>query len=174
MSVNLKKRWTLPDSVITHIFTGEPSGNSFAGFHSEAEKSLDNGQLLLVGQPDPEQMRRREEGKTYKLRVRIRVDGAFCATGGVSTFFPNPKKPNGNRWTKENIIRWIEQGLTNPNDSVRSSRAEWESRPRGQRGAGVVGQALTKIRVNGISCHVLYQNGVVASIYPADLDFTAA
>lgn len=171
MSGNLKKRWTLPDSVVTHIFTGEPSGNTFAGFHSEADKSLDNGDMVIVGQPNPEQMRRRDEGKIYKLKVKIKFNGAFCATGAVSTFFPNPQKPHGQRWTKENIVRWIEQGLTDPNDSVRSSRAAWESQPRGQRGSGVVGQAVTKIRVNGISCNVLYQNGVVASIYPAGLDF---
>ncbi|MDA8052151.1 MAG: hypothetical protein M0002_19480 [Rhodospirillales bacterium] len=39
-----------------------------------------------------------------------------------------------------------------------------------QRGSGVVGQALSKIRVDGVSCHVLYQDGGVASIYPANLD----
>lgn len=174
MSGDLKKRWTLPDSVIRHIFSGETSGNSFGGFHSEVEKSLDNGGMQIDGQPNPEQMLRREEGKTYKLKVKIKLNGTFCTTGGISTFFPNPKFPNAKRWTKENIILWIEQGLTDPNDSVRSSRAEWESQPRGQRGTGVVGQALTKIRVNGISCHVLYQSGAVVSIYPADLDSASA
>jgi hypothetical protein len=34
---NLKKRYTLSESVITHIFEGEVSGNTFAGLHSEAE-----------------------------------------------------------------------------------------------------------------------------------------
>ena len=48
MSGSLKKRWTLPDSVIRHIFAGEPSGNSFADFHSEADKSVENGGMKIV------------------------------------------------------------------------------------------------------------------------------
>jgi hypothetical protein len=62
----------------------------------------------------------------------------------------------------------IEQGLTDPGDSTRSSRQEWTTSPRGIRTTGLVGaQELLKIRVNGISCHVKYSNGEVESVYPA-------
>ncbi|MDA8052150.1 MAG: hypothetical protein M0002_19475 [Rhodospirillales bacterium] len=93
MSETLKKRWTLPESVITHIFAGEASGNGFAGFHSEAEKSLDNGGMEIVGQPNPEQLARRQLGKTCKLKVKIKFGGKFCTTPGISTFFPEPEIP---------------------------------------------------------------------------------
>lgn len=170
MADGLKKRWTLPESVITHIFLGETSGNSFGGFHSEVEKSIDNGKMMVDGQPDPEQLRRREAGLTYKLKVKIKLGDSFCHTGGISTFFPNPKFAPSKIWTKANIIRWMEQALTDPSDSVRCSRAAWESDKRKIRGTEIVGQELAKIRVNKVSCHVLYSGGAIASIYPASLD----
>lgn len=173
MSDVLKKRWTLPAGVITHIFDGEPSGNSFAGFHSEAIKSRANGKVEIDGQPNPEQLQRWQDGKTYKLKVKIKLGngGGFCQTAGVSTFFPDPAKPKGKDWSKENIIRWIEQALTNPDDSARSSREEWTETPRSIRTTGLVGaQDLKSIRVNGVRCHVIYTAGKIASIYPANLD----
>jgi hypothetical protein len=81
----------------------------------------------------------------------------------MSSFFPRPGA--GSRWTKENIVRWIEQALTNPKDKDRSSREMWTSRPRAIRKTDT-GRPLERIRISNIPCVVQHQEGEIASIYP--------
>lgn len=176
MSGNLKKRWTCPASVITHIFDGEDKGAGLVGFHSEADKSLDNQKMRISGQPDPVQMQRRMNGEVYQLKVEVLI-GAKWSGPKVTTFFPHPRRPphpdraEGNRgacFTKENIIRWIEQALTKHGDSDRSSRAEWSSRPRAIAVADTGGK-VEHIKINGVSCKVQYEGEAIASVYPSTL-----
>jgi hypothetical protein len=100
--------------------------------------------------------------------IKLKKGGTWTSAG-LCTFFPSPHfGGNARTWDKPTLIRMIEQGLTDPNDSTRSSRQEWTTSPRGIRTTGLVGaQELLKIRVNGISCHVKYSNGEVESVYPA-------
>ena len=69
-------------------------------------------------------------------------------------------------WREADIIRWIEQALTDPKDQNRPSRESWTTSPRSLRSTNVPGQQLSRIKINKVSCTVLYQNGAIASIYP--------
>lgn len=168
MAGKLKKRWSLPDAVITHIFDGEPEvgSNNFGGYHSEAVHQIDGDFAMIVGQPNAAMMIARGAGKPYQFMIKLKKGGIWTSAG-LCSFFPNPKFA-GPAWEKESLVRMIEQGLSDPRDSVRHSRAAWETEPRGIRTTGMIGaQQLVKIRVNGVSCHVQYTNGAVTSVYPA-------
>jgi hypothetical protein len=168
MSATLKKRWSLPDAVIAHIFDGDRAGNDFSGFHSEAVHEIDDAYAKIDGQPDPGMWAARDRGEPYQFNIRLKKGGDWTSAK-VCTFFPNPKKAGGGtKWKKDWLILKIEQALTDPGDSVRHSQAAWQSEPRGIRTTGVVNaQEVVKIRVAGVSCHVQYTNGIVSSVYPA-------
>ena len=153
----LKKRYSLSPNVITHMFDGEVSGNSFSGFHSEARKNVTNGRMVLSQIDGPNQLKR-NDNKPYNARVSISVGG--------TTRGPELKSMFPKNWSEANIIRWIEQALTDPNDTARPSRAAWTTEPRSLRRTGIVGQQLARIKINKVSCIVLYENGQIASIYP--------
>ena len=153
----LKKRYSLSSEVITHIFDGEVSDNSFSGFHSEARKNLINGRMVITQISGTEQINR-DANKPYKARVSISVGGRMRGPELKSMF---PKN-----WSESDIIRWMEQALTSPSDSARPSRDAWSTTPRSLRTTGVSGQQLSRIKINKVSCIVLYQGGQIASIYP--------
>ena len=158
---NLHKRFALPQKVVTHLFVGEVSGNSFGGMHSEAVKSIGGDIRLKDGWPAG-QLARRQAGLSYWANVEVRINGTWYGPG-MSSFFPWPQAAP--RWTKDNIIMWIEQAMTNPADKDRSSRDAWTQSPRAIRKTDTGGM-LQGIRINKIPCKVLYQDGVIASIYP--------
>jgi|GEM_PF-3790794 len=166
----LKKRFSLPQSVIDHIFEGDKKGSEFSGFHSEAEHKVDDPvkpYAKFDGQLSAAMQLARDEGKPYQAMVKL-AKGGDWTTAKLCTLFPNPHKAKGKKWTKDYIILKIEQALTDPADSVRHSRAAWESQKRGIRTTGIQGaQDLVRIRVAGISCHVQYTDGVITSVYPA-------
>lgn len=153
----IKKRYSLSQNAITHIFDGEVSGNSFSGFHSEARKNLANGRIVIA-QISGDNLVRRNANQPYKAQISISLGGKMRGPELKSMF---PKD-----WSEANIIRWMEQALTNPDDSVRPSREAWTAQPRSLRSAGIVGQQLARIKINKVSCIVLYQDGAIASIYP--------
>ena len=153
----LKKRYSLSEQVITHIFDGEVSGNSFSGFHSEARKNPTNGRMI-ISQISGDQNANREANRPYRAQVRISVGGSMRGPVLKSMF---PKN-----WHEADIIRWMEQALTDPTDKNRPSRESWTTTPRALRSTGIPGQQLSKIKINKVSCTVLYQNGAIASIYP--------
>jgi hypothetical protein len=158
---SLKKRYSLPGKVITHIFEGEVSGNNFAGFHSEAVKSIEDGDVEVTSW-FPGQQQRRREGKSYKANVKVKIDGKWYGPG-FSSFFP--RAGAGSDWTKDNIIRWLEQGLTNPKDKDRPSRGAWKDNPRAIRKSDT-GTPVERVKVNGVTCEIQYQGKNIASIYP--------
>jgi hypothetical protein len=170
MPGNLKKRYTLDPAVITHLFDGEPKvgSNDFGGYHSEAVHRIDDVYAKIDGQPDPAMLQRRLDGKPYQFYIKLRKGGDWTSRG-LCSFFPAPwVAGGGNKWDKETLVRMIEQALTDPADSVRHSRAAWQTTQRGIRTTGIAGaQELVKIKVAGVSCHVKYQNGEVESVYPA-------
>lgn len=153
----LKKRYSLSQDVITHIFDGEVSGNSFSGFHCESRKNPANRQMV-IHQISGEQNANREANRPYKAQVKINVGGTMKGPELKSIF---PKN-----WKEADIIRWMEQALTDPRDKCRPSRAAWTTTPRSLRSTGIPGQQLAKIKINKVSCIVLYQGGEIASIYP--------
>ena len=158
----LKKRYSLPGGVATHLFEGEISGNSFGGLHSEAVKNIDNGGIRLSGGWPPGQLARRTAGKSYWANIEVKIGGKWYGPG-MSSFFPLPGR--GNHWDKDTIIRMIEQSLTDPTDAARSSREEWTSSPRAVR-KGDDKKALKIIKVGGVRCKVQHQEGGIVSIYP--------
>lgn len=166
----LKKRFSLPQSVIDHIFEGDKKDTEFSGFHSEAEHKVNDPAKAYAqfdGQLSAAMQVARDNGKPYQAMVKLAKGGGWTSAK-LCTFFPNPHKAAGKKWTKAYIVLKIEQALTDPTDSVRHSRAAWESQQRGIRKSGIVGaQDLVKIRVAGISCHVQYTDGVITSVYPA-------
>lgn len=153
----LKKRYSLPQSVITHVFDGEVSDNSFSGFHSEARKNQQNGRMVIT-QISGDDAVKRNANKPYRAYVSIQVGGQLRGPELKSMF---PKN-----WREADIIRWAEQALTDPRDSARPSREAWTTEPRSMRSTGIVGQQLARIKINKVSCIVLYQGGEIASIYP--------
>ncbi len=153
----LKKRYSLPAGVITHLFDGEVSGTSFSGFHSEARKSPDNGRMRITS-IDGTQNARRLANKPYRAEIEINVGGGWRGSELKSMF---PKD-----WTEADIIRMIEQSLTDPGDSARPSREAWTSTPRKVRGTGIAGQKITRIRIKKVACVILYEGGSIASVYP--------
>ncbi len=180
MSDSVKKRWTCPEAVIAHIFDGEPKGGTYAGLHSEAVKSLENGKLRISGQPDPDQWQRRMNGEVYRLNVEVQINGKWYGPD-KTTFFPHPTRqphPNrrndgevdnrGARFTKDNIILWIEQALTRHKDSIRTLAEDWETDPR-KIARTDSGGDVERIKINGVSCVVLYTDHTVASVFPSTL-----
>ena len=157
-----KRRFSLSADVIKHIFEGEISDNNFAGLHSEAVKSIENGGIKIHNGWPAGQLDRRTGGKSYCANIEVKIDGKWYEPG-FSSFFPKPGA--GSSWTKENIIRWTEQALTNPKDKDRPTREGWETSPRAIRKTDT-GRALERIRVNKVPCKVQYQAGEMASIYP--------
>ncbi|HEV7267866.1 MAG TPA: hypothetical protein VGN83_23615 [Falsiroseomonas sp.] len=169
MSDTLKKRWSLPAKVITHIFDGEPKegGNDFGGYHSEAVHEIDDVYAKIDGQPDPAMLQARQTGKPYQFMIKLKKGGSWTSAG-LCSFFPHPRMVGGQLWRKDWLILKIEQALTDPGDSVRHSRAAWQSEPRNIRTTGMKGaQEVLKIKVDGVSCHVQYTDGAVNSVYPA-------
>jgi len=109
-------------------------------------------------------------GKRLCIQFKIKLKkGGDWTSSKLCTFFPNPKKVGGGtKWQKDWLILKIEPALTDPGDSVRHSRAAWQSAPRAIRTTGLVGAPeVVKIHVDGVSCHVQYTNGIVTSVYPA-------
>ena len=159
-TAKIKKRYSLPDDVIRHIFEGDADGNDFAGFHSEVVKSFENGNVQHVTIPGDELLKR-NANKPYKAYVRVKIGGAFKGptVGREKSFFPK-------NWKKDDIVRWIEQALTDPGDKCRSSHQDWLDNPRQIRSTGVVGQVLDTIRVNKVTCSILYEGGEIASVFP--------
>ncbi len=171
MSGTLKKRWSLPDSVIRHIFEGDVNGSTFSGFHSEAVKRF-NDNVRTLAMQDAGQTERRLRGDIYKMNVEVKIDGKWYGPK-VSTFFPHPDKTyKGRKFTKDNIVLWIEQSLTKHSDKDRPDRSSWTTNPRQIAKTDTKGD-IVRIRIGGVPCHVLYQSGVgIASIYPSSLDDT--
>ncbi len=167
----LKKRYSLSEKIITHIFEGEiNSDGGLSGMHSEAVKSIENGKLRLSGGWPAGQLLRRTNGKSYWAKVSVEIDGSWIGPKN-STFFPKPGA--GVPWDKGTAVRMIEQSLTNPTDCTRSSREEWTSKPRTARKEGT-GAPLTKMRVGGLACNVQHQRDVgIATIYPVVPGFPA-
>ncbi len=153
----LKKRYSLSQQVITHIFDGEVSGNSFSGFHSEARKNEKN-KKMIIHDIKGDQMTNRLNNRPYKAWIKINIDGKMLGPVEKSMF---PKD-----WSEKNIIRWMEQALTDHKDKCRPSREAWTTQPRALRSTGVAGQQLSRIKISKVSCTVLYQDGKIASIYP--------
>jgi hypothetical protein len=176
MGETLKKRWSCPDRVVTHIFEGELNDGVLKGFHSEAVKSIENGQVRVVGQPDATQWNNRLTGRVYQLYVEVKF-GASWKGPKTSTFFPHPlkephpdrlEKNQGAKFTKANIVTWIEQALTKHTDSDRPSREAWTDQPRAIARHNNVAD-LDRIKINGVSCHVEYDPQGIASVYPSTL-----
>jgi len=59
-----KRRFSLSADVIKHIFEGEISDNNFAGLHSEAVKSIENGGIKIHNGWPAGQLDRRTGGKS--------------------------------------------------------------------------------------------------------------
>jgi hypothetical protein len=169
VSTTLKKRWSLPASVIRHIFEGDINDGALSGFHSEAVKHFSDNVRTLAMQ-DAEQTRRRLSGQPYKMSVEVKIGETWYGPK-VSTFFPHPDKTyKGCKFTKDNIVRWIEQALTKHSDKDRPDRASWTTNPR-KMAKTDTGRDIVRIRIGGVPCHVLYQSGVgIASVYPSSLD----
>ncbi len=160
----IKKRYSLPQKVIEHIFEGEvkeSEPNNFAGFHSEASKSQENGNVSIVSIPGDEDAKRKSGDKPYKARVRVKIGGSLKGptTGTEKSFFPK-------KWSQKKIVVWIEQALTSPGDSARCSHKDWLENPRQIRTTRIQGQVLDTIRINKVVCTVLYEEAQIASIYP--------
>lgn len=160
----IKKRYSLPEKVIKHIFEGEVKESEpgkFAGFHSEVKKSKEGGDVKIVSIPGDENAKRTSGDKPYKARVQVKIGGSLKGptAGTEKSFFPK-------KWTQEKIVLWIEQALTSPGDSARCSHKDWLENPRQIRTTGVRGQVLDTIRINKVVCTVLYEDAQIASIYP--------
>lgn len=160
---NVKKRYSLSEKLLTHLFEGEVSGNSFGGLHSEAVKSVDNGKVQVHGGWPDGQRERREAGKSYWANVKVNIDGTWYGPG-LCSFFPLPRYNRA--FDRDTLIRMIEQTLTAPADTIRSHKEEWITNPRKIRGGPTIGAQLQYVRVKGLRCRIQYQGGTLASIYP--------
>lgn len=168
----LVKRWTLPDTVLGHIVKGDISGHSHVGFHTEAEYSVENAKLVFHPALDEEQSRRRLAGKSYWGKAVLSADGSKLDAGNLgarkgkaSGFFPHPRYNREKAWDTAYIKLKIEQALTNPGDTSRNSWQAWTDQPRQIRLTDTKGPVKT-IRVSGVLCGVIYQEGRVESVYP--------
>ncbi len=168
----LVKRWTLPEAVLGHIVTGDVSGHSHVGFHTEAEYSVENGKLVFAPALDEGQRLRRQAGKSYWSKAVLSADSSALNPGNLgarkgkaSGFFPHPRYNREKEWDKAYIKLKIEQALTNPGDTSRKSWQAWADQPRQIRLTDTKGPVKT-IRVSGILCGVIYQDGNVESVYP--------
>lgn len=175
----LVKRWTLPDSVLDHIVKGDVSGTSHVGFHTEAEYSLENKKLAFDPPLDGIQAQRRSDGKSYWGKAILTATGEPLNAGHIrarsakaSGFFPHPKFATDKPWNRAYIKLKIEQALTSPGDTSRKSRQAWTDQPRQIRLTDTKAPLKT-IRVSGILCGVIYQQGVVESVYPIVEGFMA-
>ena len=174
---NLTKRWTLPDSVLDHLVSADISSKSHVGLHTEAKLSVENGKLLFYPALDAVQAQRRTAGKSYWGHAVLAADRSAINIGSMgvrkskaSGFFPHPTYAD-KAWDEAYIKLKIEQALTSPGDTSRKSRQAWTDQPRQIRLTDTKAPVKT-IRVSGILCGVIYQQGVVESVYPIVEGFT--
>ena len=162
------KRYSLSDKVVTHIFEGEfgTDGSSLSGFHAEAVKNIENNKVKLVGGWPPGQLDRRNSGKTYWAKVKVKIGDKWTGAK-ASSFFPKPGA--GSKWTRDYIILKLEQALTSPTDNIRSSREAWDKEPRELRKIDGTKQLKT-IRASGVTCAVTQNAGEIATIYPSTVE----
>ena len=161
----MSKRFTLSTAVIEHIFRGDNNNGSLSGFHSEARG---DATLLFAG----DNQQRRQDGLTYVAWATVTVDGTQLGPK-KSSFFPHPENrntriDNPQLWTEENTKLWLEQGLTssNPTHAAMSANTLHYQRPLRQPFTAGVGASFRKFKANRVTCYILYQGGVIASIFP--------
>ena len=151
----MKKRYNLAESVINHIFHGDNNNGALSGFHSEAEVAPD----VIVFSGD-NQARALSEDQTYVASVKVRVGGVLLGPK-KSSFFPR-------KWSKEQTLLWLEQGLTsmNPQHAKLAANTRNYERPLRQPQSAGVGLHFGKFKANKVTCYILYQDGQIASIFP--------